>query len=637
VEGYILERLLKYRHAYPEALAKGTMTRLCRYDRFQASSGIVCAAEYIATLLRKIGLSQVALHLLGANGKKKWWSFKSPLSWTPIHASLNVIPDSSDGNSISIRYPSQPLSLAAYSRSTPYKKLSLIEFGKFLEAQKPARETALLIDESSYSKREVFDLANDHDIRVLLICPMDGKHLSKSARGRIELPSDTKLTVFSLTRNEYEDTLSKLDNGRVSIEVSVMTHESAGMPLLEAVIPGAVEEELLVTAHLCHNSPGANDNVSGVVTAIAIAMLFLDATSNPHGPRFHRTVRFIFMPEFTGTSAYLHDFIMRKKRPKPMVVLNLDTTGGDLLARESCLIVERPPERLGHLMTSLIEYCLGRYQPQCYSYSGAIKMPPYRWLTTPSSGGSDHALYSDPNIGIPAIQIGYWKDARVHTDQDTEDHICWDQMRRVCSVAAAAIETIRDVKINEDVTKLADLVLKQNSISIADRLFRHSYTISEGLLNRLHENVENEIISTTRLSSTPVDQTDIRTILAGQKEFFRLLYKPANSEQGTNPKKVIRCWEGPFNCFVFLEQWQNEDSSKSIWCELSRKSLFLFCHTISNAVIDGMSFEQIVSYAKEYSQLPISDDIAKQILNQMEAVGLIAWSKLEIVHYKRNG
>lgn len=65
----------------------------------------------------------------------------------------------------------------------------------------------------------------------------------------------------------------------------------------ECVLPGAIEDEILVSAHSCHPSM-ANDNLSGMVVATHLACFLADT------PRRH-TFRFLFIPGTIGSITWL--------------------------------------------------------------------------------------------------------------------------------------------------------------------------------------------------------------------------------------------------------------------------------------------------------------------------------------------
>jgi aminopeptidase-like protein len=81
-------------------------------------------------------------------------------------------------------------------------------------------------------------------------------------------------------------------------EVLIDTTLAAGsMTLGECVVPGALQDEVLISAHCCHPSL-ANDNLSGMVLSATLARLLAAVR-----PRY--TYRFLFLPGTIGSIAWL--------------------------------------------------------------------------------------------------------------------------------------------------------------------------------------------------------------------------------------------------------------------------------------------------------------------------------------------
>jgi aminopeptidase-like protein len=74
----------------------------------------------------------------------------------------------------------------------------------------------------------------------------------------------------------------------------------------EVVVPGAVTDEVLVSAHCCHPSL-ANDNLSGMVLAVTLARLLL-------GLGLRYTYRFLFVPGTIGSITWLAQNEQRAQR-----------------------------------------------------------------------------------------------------------------------------------------------------------------------------------------------------------------------------------------------------------------------------------------------------------------------------------
>jgi aminopeptidase-like protein len=89
----------------------------------------------------------------------------------------------------------------------------------------------------------------------------------------------------SLTEDEY----------RVVIRT---TFESGMLKVGEVVVPGEVEESVVLAAHLCHPAM-VNDDLTGVVVGLDVMRKLLA------GPKPRYTVRLLILPETIGSVAYL--------------------------------------------------------------------------------------------------------------------------------------------------------------------------------------------------------------------------------------------------------------------------------------------------------------------------------------------
>src|ERR1051325_4069767 len=88
------------------------LERLIPLDRFQASAGIMTAADLIAEILNEYGFN-VKIHCY--SDPSQWWTFKGPASWTPNGAELVVVGES---RRVIVRYPDDRMCLATYSAPT---------------------------------------------------------------------------------------------------------------------------------------------------------------------------------------------------------------------------------------------------------------------------------------------------------------------------------------------------------------------------------------------------------------------------------------------------------------------------------------------------------------------------------------
>jgi aminopeptidase YwaD len=225
--------------------------------------------------------------------------------------------------------------------------------------------------------------------------------------------------------------------------------------MVEAVIPGAVypEEELVFTAHLYEMGPtkqGANDNISGCVSILETARVLRKLMDEGKIPPLKRTVRFLFIPEMSGTSAYL--------RLNPDIVrrffanINQDMVGEGLIKNQSVFeLVQSPPSipsYLNDVMRAFTEW-VGTTQrngegKEAYLpiWSPNGSRDPFYYVIDPYSGGSDHVVFVGSGLGIPAVMMIVWPDQWYHTNRDTVDKSDPTQLKRVIFIGAAAAITL---------------------------------------------------------------------------------------------------------------------------------------------------------------------------------------------------
>lgn len=92
-------------------------------------------------------------------------------------------------------------------------------------------------------------------------------------------------------------TLRALEDGEYGAVIDATLDEGGSLTYGELLVAGRSEEEVLVSAHVCHPSL-ANDNLSGVATAALLARRLLEES-----PRL--SYRFLFVPGTIGSIAWL--------------------------------------------------------------------------------------------------------------------------------------------------------------------------------------------------------------------------------------------------------------------------------------------------------------------------------------------
>jgi aminopeptidase YwaD len=209
------------------------------------------------------------------------------------------------------------------------------------------------------------------------------------------------------------------------------------------------DEELVFTAHLFEGwaKQGANDNASGCTAILETARVLKKLTAEGKIPPLKRSVRFLFVPEISGTAAYLAANPDIKN--KTFADINLDMVGEGLIKNLSYFRLNQTPwslpTYLNDVMASYIEW-MGDSQRDAQESnwrSGGILAPtgsrdPFYFQIERYSGGSDHDVFVDASVRIPAVLMIVWPDQWYHSSGDTPDKSDATQFKRVVTISAAA-------------------------------------------------------------------------------------------------------------------------------------------------------------------------------------------------------
>ncbi|MHB8946008.1 MAG: DUF4910 domain-containing protein [Bacillota bacterium] len=244
-----------------------------------------------------------------------------------------------------------------------------------------------------------------------VLSPKQGESLRKQAassgaKGRSKAPQP--LRVFARVK-------SRLYDGHIEN--------------VSAAIPGETREEVLVVAHLCHPRPSANDNASGSGVVLEVARTLQALVSSGSLPQPRRGIRFLLVPEMTGTYAYLAT--REKDRADLVAAVNLDMVGENQERCKGPLQVERPPQAIPSYTADLLARIMADVARDGRNLAGTSSYPMFKYVVTAFSGGSDHYILSDPSVGIPCPMLIQWPDLFYHTNEDTIDKVDPEMLRRV--------------------------------------------------------------------------------------------------------------------------------------------------------------------------------------------------------------
>lgn len=435
--------LATFGQAFSGDAAKRYVAEIARHHRVQASPGYRAAAEWLVSTLRANGLD-ATIERFPATENDHFWSLLSFQEWECRSATLDwpradgferLCDDRATAVSIiqrSIAVDGE-FEVVDAGDGRPDDYANLVVAGKLVLSRAPVRHTYL----AAVVERGAAGILFDHiDATV-------------PGRNRVDLadfrqyasfwwqPGMAKAWGFVLAPRQGDALRAALRAGE---QVKLRAHIDArfydgSFEAVVATIPGTGSEEVLGIAHLCHPQGFANDNASGAACLLEVATTLQRLIAGGALPSPRRTLTFLWVPEMTGTYAWLA--VHEDRLPGIVAGLNLDMVGERQETTGSVLVLERPPEAMASFAPDLLEHLRDELIHEQKSLGGVVDYALFRYTTTPFSGGSDHMITSDPAVGIPTPMLIQWPDRFYHTTADTIDHVDPRSLQRAGMLAGS--------------------------------------------------------------------------------------------------------------------------------------------------------------------------------------------------------
>jgi len=224
--------------------------------------------------------------------------------------------------------------------------------------------------------------------------------------------------------------------------------------VVHAMIPGdgSSNQAIMISAHLYEGyiKQGANDDNSGCAATLEMGRTLLRLLEQGKLPRPRRDIHFLWVPEFSGTIAWLRRHEEVQKRL--IADLNFDMEGLGLRMSSSFWTLHRTPDTfpsfLSDVCASVMEFIANlnrervRYRHHGYRFTLPVVSPngsqdPFYIAIEKHYGASDHVVYL--NQGIPAVIFVTWPDMWYHSSHDTPDKLDPTQFKRVAVVGTACM------------------------------------------------------------------------------------------------------------------------------------------------------------------------------------------------------
>ncbi|MBT3751643.1 MAG: M28 family peptidase, partial [Bacteroidetes bacterium] len=253
------------------------------------------------------------------------------------------------------------------------------------------------------------------------------------------------------------------------------------------VIPGTDPDagEIIFSAHLFegYTKQGANDNISGSASILEVARMLKTMIDEGRLPQPKRGIRFIWVPEFSGTIPWVkeHKDLMKNT----LCNINLDMVGLWLSKSQSFFNLERTTYGNAHYINDVLENYFryvgetnrsslvlsgrGGFRNRIVAPSGSDE--PFYYAIEHHYGASDHEVFNDWGVGVPGVMLITWPDHYYHTSEDRPNKCDPTQMKRCSVISAAAAYTIA-VADDDMIRKMAGEIFANSSRRIGQQSAR---------------------------------------------------------------------------------------------------------------------------------------------------------------------
>jgi aminopeptidase YwaD len=450
--------------------ARRTAQDLTLFHRMRGSRGFRAAAERVRDRLRQYGLADVQILELPADGRIFYGTQRSRPAWDADFAELWEQERAGDGWVDARRiasYDTRPVTLAQDSAGGAVTA-ELVDVGAGTSerdyAGKDVRGKLVLVS------------AQPGPVAPLAVDRFGAAGIVSSAQNQVSAwwkedetlvrwghlatfpaPQTFAFMVSLRQARDWQERLARGEAVRLRAEVRAGQHPGS-YDIVTAVIPGADpalrNEEIVLSCHLDHLRPGANDNASGCAAILEVARTLSKLIREKEIPAPRRTIRFVWPPEIEGTIALLN---ARPEIPRQArAVIHMDMVGGDPEKTKAVFHVTRSPKSLPTFVNDVSE-ALGRFINEQTARFAGTGSAPYPLVDPEGSKqglqaavvdfteGSDHEVWTEGSWRVPAIYLNDWPDRYIHTDADGIGNLDATKLLRAAFLGAASTWYLADL------------------------------------------------------------------------------------------------------------------------------------------------------------------------------------------------
>lgn len=465
--------------------AKRNLDRFALHHRMRASDQFDDATAHIVSRLEHYGLDDVETVQFVADGKTMYGTQKSRPKWEVDFAELWELKDD-NGRIVKHRrlasWDAVPLSLAQDSLSGEVTT-TLVDIGAGLSdddyagkdvrgklvltssqpgavaAQAVAQRGAAGIVSYAPNQRSAWWLEDERLVRW--------GHLSSfptvNTFGFMISLGEARKLQARLAAEENITFHAKVDARHVRGDY---VFAESGMRGSDAALAG---QEIVLTCHLDHPRPGANDNASGCAAILEVARTLSALIRQELVPRPRRSIRFLWPAEIEGSIMYLAEHAAASDIKAN---IHMDMVGGGPQTK-AVFRISGGPMSLPTFIAD-VGFEIGNFitaETVAFASGRNAEFP----LNAPEGGkdaqvtllegldmGSDHDVFREGSWRIPGLYLHDWPDRYIHTNFDTTAMVDPTKLKRAAFIGAVAALYLADLSA-EDVPALLEL-LKRNAL-----------------------------------------------------------------------------------------------------------------------------------------------------------------------------
>ena len=637
--------------------AKDHVIQITRHHRIQGSRGYRDAAAYVLGELRAAGLSEdeAWIESFPSDGRRHYQTWQSPSGWHVERAELRMLEPHDERL---VGYPEIAMSLITYSNAG-HAEGELVWVGRGTSDA----------DYQGVDVKGRFVLATGyggavHRLAVLehgaaaVVCYLDDERALEhpdmlAYTGMWPESDELERTTFgfNLTQRQGRRLRELIEAGeRVVLRGTVEGPglEPDAMEVVVARIAGAElpDEELVLSAHLDHPKESANDNASGSAAILDMAATLHGLIDDGRLPRPRRTLRFVWVPEWYGTMAWI-DAHEEVRGPalggKLLANLNLDMVGEDLERLHSRLILTRTPDSIPSVLNDVIAD-MAEMVDRMEIRTPRGSLSAFNWRHVPYSGGSDHMMFIDRKV--PGVMFSHSPDYTHHTSEDTPDKVDPVELERSEVLAAAAVLYLSDLSEAEaaDLVELAagagagrlGAAGRRAARTLGDAPTAHSWAEAENLL-RQRLTVETAALDSVAWyqggAATEARLARARARFAGQTEalsadlaadFARRggRAEAPRFDEAPDPRVPRRLTRGPLDFGLPESRLEGE---RLAWYRRPGFELDATARFELVSLIDGARSVSDIRHALAAELGPVATAVVARYLEDLVAIGVLAW------------